>query len=154
MVQTWANRATGSHDGLRIHHVVRYREIAVGKSQLVPCLTSQLVNNSLTETCHDAEIRQDSRRVHGSSHTRCRHHSYQGRSIWHVRLSGHIGSDRRTVKTTRMTLSGRAHTLEDEVWRAGGDDTSQCQADRIKEIAKFSLRSALPSGDSQPEHVG
>lgn len=72
----------------------------------------------------------------------------------HVRLSGHIGSDRRTVKTTRMTLSGRAHTLEDEVWRAGGDDTSQCQADRIKEIAKFSLRSALPSGDSQPEHVG
>jgi hypothetical protein len=46
--QTRANRATGSHDGLRIHHVARYREIAVGKSQLVPCLTSQLVNNSLT----------------------------------------------------------------------------------------------------------
>src|ERR1700676_3001813 len=25
-------------------HIARYREIAVGKSQLVPCLTSQLVN--------------------------------------------------------------------------------------------------------------
>ena len=31
-------------DGPRINHIARYREIAVRKSQLVPCLTSQLAN--------------------------------------------------------------------------------------------------------------
>jgi hypothetical protein len=69
-----------------------------------------------------------------------------------------LGVDRLSHSACRpqppLTLSGRVHTLEDEVWRAGSDDTSQCQADRIEEIAKFGLRSALPSGDSQPEHVG
>ena len=37
-------RRPAGHDGPRIYHIARYREIAVGKSQLVPCLTSQLVN--------------------------------------------------------------------------------------------------------------
>ena len=31
-------------NGPRIYHIARYREIVVGKSQLVPRLTSQLVN--------------------------------------------------------------------------------------------------------------
>src|SRR5215472_5078314 len=41
---------------------------------------AQLVNKQLTETRHDAEIWQDSRRVCGGPHARCRRHSHQGRS--------------------------------------------------------------------------
>src|SRR5215468_3938270 len=41
---------------------------------------AQLVNKQLTETRHDAEIRQDSRRVCDGPHARCRRYSHQGRS--------------------------------------------------------------------------
>jgi hypothetical protein len=61
------------------------------KSQLVPCLRSEFTNynpsaglppNKQRETCHDAEITQNSRRAHSSSYTCCCLRSHQRRSIW------------------------------------------------------------------------
>src|SRR5215470_4105240 len=60
-----------------------YREISRYGGREIPARATfgaQLVNKQLTETRHDAEIRQDSRRVCGGPHARCRLHSHQGRS--------------------------------------------------------------------------